>query len=140
MSIQSFGTFEILEVYISPRYLGPPEIYFWALTTRFYKNVVTRNPASVNVTCKVCTPAQTVELTCYICDTTKGLEGFAKNQRKDPDRARCLKCVNKVLETEPDLTPPASSDEEDEEEDTDDVCRDPNICVFSPVADCLGVP
>lgn len=73
----------------------------------------------VRVTCKTCTPGQTTELFCYICETAKGLGEFAKNQRKDPDKARCTKCVNRVLETEPDMTPP-SSDAEEEEEDTDD--------------------
>lgn len=75
----------------------------------------------VRVTCKTCTPGQTTELFCYICETAKGLDEFAKNQRKDPDKARCTKCVTKVLETEPDMTPPSSDAEEEEDTDNEEV-------------------
>lgn len=37
--------------------------------------------------CRNCVGGQTVELTCCICDKTKGLEHFSKNQRHDPDSA-----------------------------------------------------
>lgn len=83
---------------------------------------------SVHVTCTLCTAGQTVELKCYVCDKVKGLEDFAKNQRKDPDNARCTKCVGTDIETESDLYHElyhkhpdnsihhSSSDDEEEEE------------------------
>lgn len=73
------------------------------------------------MTCKTCTPGQTTELHCYICDKTYGLDKFAKNQRKDPDKARCTKCVDKVLETEPDMSPPDTDDDEEEDTDSENV-------------------
>lgn len=85
------------------------------------RSPVTRNAGLIQVTCKTCTPGQTTELTCYICDTTKGLDEFAKNQRKDPDKARCTKCVNRVLDTEPDMSPPSSDAEEEEDTDNEEV-------------------
>lgn len=99
-------------------------LYFFSAADEsiFNSPSVSRNPASVLVTCKTCTPGQTTELTCYICEITKGLTEFAKNQRKDPDRARCLKCITKVLETEPDMSPPSSDAEEEEDTDDEDVC------------------
>ncbi|OGM44867.1 hypothetical protein ABOM_006086 [Aspergillus bombycis] len=51
--------------------------------------------------CRECVGGQTVELRCVICDETKGLEEFAKNQRHDRDHARCLACVQNHTETEP---------------------------------------
>ncbi|KZF20033.1 hypothetical protein L228DRAFT_250462 [Xylona heveae TC161] len=46
------------------------------------------------IKCRTCTGQQVNELTCTICDEVKGLEGFSKVQRRDPDKARCLTCVN----------------------------------------------
>ncbi|KAF5867030.1 hypothetical protein ETB97_006876 [Aspergillus alliaceus] len=37
--------------------------------------------------CRECVGGQTVELRCIICDQTKSLEEFAKNQRHDRDWA-----------------------------------------------------
>lgn len=71
--------------------------------------LVLRDPNSVKVTCKDCTAQQTTKLTCCVCSETKLLDGFAKSQRKNPDQARCKDCVNKDLETEPNIAP--SSDE-----------------------------
>ncbi|KAI5286915.1 hypothetical protein KEM52_001823, partial [Ascosphaera acerosa] len=39
------------------------------------------------ISCQECTASQTVEMTCALCDKTKGLECFSKAQRKDPDTA-----------------------------------------------------
>ncbi|RPB08305.1 hypothetical protein P167DRAFT_578405 [Morchella conica CCBAS932] len=77
---------------------------------------------SVHVTCTLCTAGQTVELKCYVCDKVKGLHEFAKNQRKDPDNARCIKCVDSDITAEPDLhadhpNVPVDSSSEDEEEE-----------------------
>nr|KMM70616.1 hypothetical protein CPAG_06927 [Coccidioides posadasii RMSCC 3488] len=51
--------------------------------------------------CRSCISHQTVELTCCVCDKTKPLEYFSKNQRKDPDNARCTNCVQGYLDIEP---------------------------------------
>ena len=37
----------------------------------------------------MCTGEQVNELTCYVCEETKGLGDFAKAQRRDPDAAVC---------------------------------------------------
>ncbi|KAG5299981.1 hypothetical protein I7I50_06449 [Histoplasma capsulatum G186AR] len=51
--------------------------------------------------CMNCISGQVVELTCCVCDTTMALEFFSKNQRHDPDNARCKNCVQGHLEREP---------------------------------------
>ncbi|KAK2806556.1 hypothetical protein FQN51_006522 [Onygenales sp. PD_10] len=51
--------------------------------------------------CFSCLAGQTSELTCCVCDKTKSLEHFSKNQRRDPDNARCFNCVQGHLELEP---------------------------------------
>ncbi|KAL8997039.1 MAG: hypothetical protein Q9169_003580 [Polycauliona sp. 2 TL-2023] len=59
-----------------------------------------KSPIAEVIVCKQCTPGPVSELICCICNEPKGLEGFSKAQRKDPDLARCLLCVNQHL-TEP---------------------------------------
>lgn len=39
--------------------------------------------------CRHCVGSQSVELTCTVCDRTKGLEDFAKSQRANRDNAVC---------------------------------------------------
>ncbi|RAK76608.1 uncharacterized protein BO72DRAFT_528224 [Aspergillus fijiensis CBS 313.89] len=51
--------------------------------------------------CRQCIGGCIVELKCSICDKTKTLEHFAKNQRGDRDTARCLNCVQNALEVDP---------------------------------------
>ncbi|KAF3480543.1 uncharacterized protein GIQ15_05890 [Arthroderma uncinatum] len=51
--------------------------------------------------CRSCVSHQTVELTCSICDKTKSLEFFSKNQRSSPDTARCKNCIQDHLDAEP---------------------------------------
>jgi hypothetical protein len=41
------------------------------------------------VKCRGCVGGQTSELMCIICDETKGLDDFAKTQRRTPDEAVC---------------------------------------------------
>ncbi|KAI4276796.1 MAG: hypothetical protein LQ337_002235 [Flavoplaca oasis] len=53
-----------------------------------------RSPIAETIVCKKCTPGPNFEMTCCICNEPQGLERFSKNQRKDPDNARCLLCVN----------------------------------------------
>ncbi|KAK9760038.1 hypothetical protein K7432_016350 [Basidiobolus ranarum] len=43
--------------------------------------------------CQLCTPPTNSELTCSLCEKTKSLKEFAKNQRKFHDLARCLDCM-----------------------------------------------
>ncbi|KAK2863702.1 hypothetical protein FQN49_004076 [Arthroderma sp. PD_2] len=50
--------------------------------------------------CRSCVSHQTVELTCCICDKTKSLEFFSKNQRSSPDSA-VRNCVQSHLDAEP---------------------------------------
>ncbi|KAL9116441.1 MAG: hypothetical protein Q9187_007034, partial [Circinaria calcarea] len=52
----------------------------------FGKNLSTASNKGA-IKCRACTGQQTMEMTCIICDTTKGLEGFTKAQRRDPDKA-----------------------------------------------------
>ncbi|KAM5464250.1 hypothetical protein MauCBS54593_007069 [Microsporum audouinii] len=51
--------------------------------------------------CRACISHQVVELTCSVCDKTKSLEYFSKNQRSSPDTARCTNCVQSHLDAEP---------------------------------------
>ncbi|KAA6414773.1 MAG: hypothetical protein FRX48_01523 [Lasallia pustulata] len=64
------------------------------------------------VKCRLCTGQQVNEMTCVVCDAVKGLDGFSKAQRRNPDKARCLECVRDHLSVEPGL-------EMDEEEGSD---------------------
>ncbi|KAB2579684.1 Meiotic chromosome segregation protein [Lasiodiplodia theobromae] len=58
------------------------------------------NDGPFTVQCTVCTPQQVTELTCYMCGKDKGLEEFAKAQRKKPDHAKCNGCMKEQLEFE----------------------------------------
>jgi len=78
-----------------------------------------RTKADPKPTCRSCTPQQTTQLTCCVCSKTKGLDSFARNQRKNPDTARCLKCVAMHIETEADYEIPDSDIESDSDEDFD---------------------
>ncbi|RAL10650.1 uncharacterized protein BO97DRAFT_426414 [Aspergillus homomorphus CBS 101889] len=67
--------------------------------------VVLQGKRAANFTCearcRTCIGGSVVELKCSICDKTKTLEHFAKNQRGDRDTARCLNCVQSALDVEP---------------------------------------
>ncbi|RUS25609.1 hypothetical protein BC938DRAFT_471902 [Jimgerdemannia flammicorona] len=52
------------------------------------------------LTCKKCTASQQTELTCMICTKTMPLSKFAKAQRKNGERARCMTCLKKKEEEE----------------------------------------
>ncbi|KAF2634989.1 hypothetical protein P280DRAFT_474087 [Massarina eburnea CBS 473.64] len=55
--------------------------------------------AQYSINCQGCSGnGQVVELTCCFCRRTKGLEDFAKSQRKKPDSAKCFDCVNDQLD------------------------------------------
>ncbi|KAF8244151.1 hypothetical protein K440DRAFT_663680 [Wilcoxina mikolae CBS 423.85] len=70
-------------------------------------------------TCMTCTSQQTTELNCVICDKRKGLDKFAKAQRKNPATARCKICVEYHLAHEADDTPPDSDDYHESNSDSD---------------------
>ncbi|KAI9764400.1 MAG: hypothetical protein M1835_007587 [Candelina submexicana] len=57
------------------------------------------------IKCRQCTGQQVNEMTCCVCDEVKGLNGFSKAQRRDPDKARCLDCVAVHVESDPDYEP-----------------------------------
>lgn len=67
-----------------------------------------------------------------ICDKTKPLDKFAKNQRKDPHAARCKSCIKMHLETEPDYEPP---DSDEYGESASDVCCSCSIKTGPNLAD-----
>ena len=53
-----------------------------------------------SISCKQCVGTQIVEIECTRCSETKGLEEYAKSQRK-PDTAVCMACMEKQLELDP---------------------------------------
>ncbi|KAL2802305.1 hypothetical protein BJX63DRAFT_118686 [Aspergillus granulosus] len=84
----------------------------WRLVASFSKRqlslvrhaVVSQGPGALKVghgSCLTCTNGQITELTCLICDKTKALDGFANNQRKEHENARCLSCVQGHVDAEP---------------------------------------
>ena len=86
------------------------------------------------ITCRTCTGGPVNELTCCICGEVKGLDGFSKAQRKDPDLARCILCLHQQSEEvwahtavgnrEPDA---GSSDDDDDDDDDDEYGYDDTI-------------
>ncbi|KAJ8116054.1 hypothetical protein OPT61_g2445 [Boeremia exigua] len=55
---------------------------------------------TTNPKCFRCTGGQLVEMECVMCHKTKGLEDFAKTQRKNPDNARCWNCTESQVSRE----------------------------------------
>ncbi|KAL1989723.1 hypothetical protein VTN49DRAFT_6920 [Thermomyces lanuginosus] len=53
------------------------------------------------IRCRTCVGGPPTELACIVCLKTKPLTEFAKNQRHDPDRARCCNCVQDQLDLDP---------------------------------------
>jgi hypothetical protein len=54
------------------------------------------------IKCQQCTGGQRVEFECSVCGITKGLEDFAKVQRKKDNKDReCFKCTDKRLDIDP---------------------------------------
>ncbi|KAJ4994413.1 hypothetical protein SVAN01_00242 [Stagonosporopsis vannaccii] len=63
--------------------------------------ISTMNKIIKNPKCFNCSGRQLVELECYMCHKTKGLEGFAKSQRNNTEEARCYACTDIQLAREP---------------------------------------
>ncbi|KAI8642569.1 Stc1 domain-containing protein, partial [Parasitella parasitica] len=53
------------------------------------------NSKKKTISCKKCTPTQTTHLTCMICSKNLPLDKFAKSQRRNAEKARCIKCIKK---------------------------------------------
>ncbi|RPA75249.1 hypothetical protein BJ508DRAFT_418234 [Ascobolus immersus RN42] len=68
-----------------------------------------RSMKTAKTTCKSCTSQQITELQCLICEEYKGLEDFAKTQR-NPDNAKCKRCMQMTIDTEPDIHPFSDDD------------------------------
>ncbi|KAL8641669.1 MAG: hypothetical protein Q9228_001551 [Teloschistes exilis] len=69
------------------------------------------------ITCRTCTGGPINELTCSICGEVKGLDGFSKAQRKDPDEARCILCLHQQSEEGWAHAEPNHEDSEDDDSD-----------------------
>ena len=91
------------------------------------------------ITCRACVGVQKAEMQCVVCEKVKGLDGFAKTQRRDPDNAvsclpnrrqvetcdsslqRCLICVAVHVNAAPhEKTTGAEDDALDSGSDSDD--------------------
>ncbi|PSN69144.1 hypothetical protein BS50DRAFT_586494 [Corynespora cassiicola Philippines] len=61
-----------------------------------------KNRHAWSVNCIPCAGnGQLMEMECIVCHETKGLDDFAKVQRKKPDSAKCFACMDKQLELNP---------------------------------------
>ncbi|KAI8386989.1 hypothetical protein BD560DRAFT_383444 [Blakeslea trispora] len=74
------------------------------------------NNKKKTISCKKCTASQTTHLTCMLCSKTRPLSEFAKSQRRNQEKARCMQCIKKreeedVWASEPDTE---SDDEYDD--------------------------
>ncbi|KAL1647349.1 hypothetical protein SLS58_002677 [Diplodia intermedia] len=81
----------------------------------------------ITAQCTLCTPQQVMELRCYMCGKVKGLDEFAKAQRKNPDHAKCNLCMKEQLAFEAiedkriyhGVTMSDSDDDDDDDSDSD---------------------
>ncbi|KAI7908059.1 Stc1 domain-containing protein [Cokeromyces recurvatus] len=71
------------------------------------------NNKKKTIRCKKCTPTQTTHLTCMVCSKTQPLDKFAKSQRKNAEKARCLKCIKKREEEDVWASDPDTDSEDD---------------------------
>ncbi|KAL0258855.1 hypothetical protein SLS55_006359 [Diplodia seriata] len=83
----------------------------------------------ITAQCTLCTPQQVMELRCYMCGKVKGLDDFAKAQRKNPDKAKCNPCMKEQLEFEAiedkrtyHGVSMSDSDDDDDDSDSDPEC------------------
>ncbi|KAJ4297578.1 UV-damaged DNA-binding protein rad7 [Kalmusia sp. IMI 367209] len=71
------------------------------LTDARYAIKFLRQTSGWKIKCQVCSGGPIVEIECSACGVTKGLEAFAKAQRKKLDLAECFKCTDKRLDLDP---------------------------------------
>ncbi|PVH99258.1 hypothetical protein DM02DRAFT_656602 [Periconia macrospinosa] len=57
--------------------------------------------AEYSIKCQSCIDGGVVEIKCIACSKTKGLEEFARSQRRNPDNATCYDCVEAQLAVDP---------------------------------------
>ncbi|KAI9366329.1 Stc1 domain-containing protein [Pilaira anomala] len=74
---------------------------------------VSYNKKAKLISCKKCSPTQQTHLTCSICSKTQPLDKFAKSQRRNAEKARCIKC-NKKREEEDVWASDPETDSDDE--------------------------
>ncbi|KAL9542990.1 hypothetical protein MBANPS3_008331 [Mucor bainieri] len=86
---------------------GRPAGAFNNITKKIYSNASAGSnsyaPPSFNakkkaITCKSCTASCNTHLTCMICSKKMPLNKFANIQRRNHERARCKKCIEKRQE------------------------------------------
>ncbi|KAF1977993.1 hypothetical protein BU23DRAFT_595837 [Bimuria novae-zelandiae CBS 107.79] len=71
------------------------------LTDARYKIKNEGQSARYKIKCMPCTGQQPVEILCSVCSVWKGLEAFAKSQRKKIDSSECFQCTEKRLSVDP---------------------------------------
>ncbi|KAK6002459.1 hypothetical protein QM012_002097 [Aureobasidium pullulans] len=65
--------------------------------------------------CSNCTAAAPVEIKCTGCNKTRSLDKFSATQRRDPDTARCRKCISEIENVKPGQQDPYEADDSDED-------------------------
>ncbi|KAH0042261.1 hypothetical protein KCU78_g814, partial [Aureobasidium melanogenum] len=65
--------------------------------------------------CSNCTAAPPTELKCTGCNKTRSLEKFSTTQRRDPDSARCRKCISEIENVKPGQQDPHEAEDSDED-------------------------
>ncbi|KAG9654292.1 hypothetical protein KCU64_g7313, partial [Aureobasidium melanogenum] len=65
--------------------------------------------------CSNCTAAPPTELKCTGYNKTRSLDRFSATQRRDPDSARCRKCITEIENVKPGQLDPYGADDSDED-------------------------
>ncbi|RUS14024.1 hypothetical protein BC937DRAFT_94459 [Endogone sp. FLAS-F59071] len=77
----------------------------------------TRRLRTITSTCIDCTPKLSSALTCILCRKTKPSSEFSKTQRRNYEKARCLKCIEAYHDEDENAgTDDEYTDEEDKRE------------------------
>jgi len=80
--------------------------------------------ASTPINCIMCTGEQRTELYCGYCNKVMVLAKFSKVQRKSPDNAKCIICVEEQKAAEPDYNGAAVNSDDSNGDNDDDVDDD----------------
>lgn len=65
--------------------------------------------------CGNCTAVPPVELSCTGCNQTRSLDKFSSTQRRDPDTARCRKCISEIENVKPGQQDTYEAEDSDED-------------------------
>lgn len=65
--------------------------------------------------CSNCTAVNPVELKCTGCNKTRSLDKFSATQKRDPDTARCRKCISEIENIRPGQQDPYEAEDSDED-------------------------